>query len=209
MRVWKIAAAAVAGVAAWAFVDLNIPTRGSLREFDPMEVARIETDMWRSYYERKRGALFFQLAGLLRRQFHMPFLRSHVTAFHAAKAAIVFQEGSSRVDYGKAVPYLIRYYEPILPWKEDVEKVAHLELEWWIVHRERNSRSQQDLELALAELQGAIYREAAERFREHAHFRAEAMLLRDRQEKSPDWAEIRKQLEQAWVSLWRVAQASG
>ena len=38
-----------------------------------------------------------------------------------------------------------------------VERVAALELEWWIVHRQRDRHAPGDLERALAELQAAIY----------------------------------------------------
>ncbi len=47
-----------------------------MREFDPDEVARLETAMWRSYYEKQRVSLFNQLAELLRTQYHMTPIKS-------------------------------------------------------------------------------------------------------------------------------------
>src|SRR5205085_12495088 len=90
------------GAAAWAAADLWRPRSTSLRQFDPDNTARLETDMWRSYYDKERLRLFNELAVLLRQQYHMPLLRSYVVAFRAAKAAFVFKDGTNRSDYERA-----------------------------------------------------------------------------------------------------------
>jgi hypothetical protein len=56
----------------WAAIDLWRPVSTSLREFDAEEVARLETQMWRSYYAKERLRLFNELAELLRRQYRLP-----------------------------------------------------------------------------------------------------------------------------------------
>jgi hypothetical protein len=81
-----------------ALLDLYYPRVTQMREFDPDEVARLETAMWRSYYEKRRLALFNQLAELLRTQYRMPPLRSNVVAYYAADAAFVFKKGQERSD---------------------------------------------------------------------------------------------------------------
>lgn len=48
-----------------ALYDLSYPRTTLMREFDPDEVARLETARWRSYYEKHRLSLFTQLAELL------------------------------------------------------------------------------------------------------------------------------------------------
>lgn len=73
-------------LSAWMAFDLYFPRQTDLRAFDADEVARLDAEMWRSYYDREPVKLFFQLAELLRRQFDLPFLRSHLAAFQAAKA---------------------------------------------------------------------------------------------------------------------------
>jgi hypothetical protein len=55
--------------------------------FDPDEVARLETAMWRSYYDRRRLPLFGQLVALLQGQFHLQPLRAVTLAGLAARAA--------------------------------------------------------------------------------------------------------------------------
>src|SRR5438105_5087960 len=140
-RRWlMVCAAAVASVVLWVTIDLANRSRHDLRNFDGHEVARLETAMWRSYYDHHRLQLFLELAELLRRQYHLPFWQSNVAAYHAARAAVVFQRGHSRPDYMLALPDLVSFYGSIQQHSTtpfDVDKVAGLELEWWIMHRER------------------------------------------------------------------------
>src|SRR6267142_2540060 len=76
-------------VAVWVAEDLLLPRSANIRDFDPDEVGRLETAMWRSYYARERAALFNQLAETLRTQYHLPLVRSNAVAYQAAKAAFV------------------------------------------------------------------------------------------------------------------------
>ena len=84
------------------------------------------------------------------------------------------------------------------PTPFDVDRVGRLELEWWIVHRERDRHPAGDLDHALAELQSAIYSRPDAAFAEHARRRAEAMLIRDA---GGDWGRIAELLDNSWVSL--------
>src|ERR1051325_8873134 len=65
---------AAAGTA-WLAVDLWRPVSTDLRNFDPEVVAKLDTDMWRSYYDKERLKLFNQLAYLLRQQYQLPLAR--------------------------------------------------------------------------------------------------------------------------------------
>ena len=200
------------GLAVWIAVDLWRPVSQNLRQFDPEEVARLDTDMWRSYYDRERLKLFNQLAFLLRRQYRMPLLRSYVVGFHAAKAAFIFKEGHGRADYERALPDLLAYYAAIRKVSTtpfDVQRTARLELEWWIVHRERNRLPAGALDRALADLAAEIYQMPRERFAEHARYRAEAMVLRDDRAEAngaseSDWQTIHGLLGHSWTSLWHA-----
>jgi hypothetical protein len=55
----------VLAAAAWG----GWPRRADLRAFEPAEMARLETAMWRDYYERRYPALFYHLYALSRTQF--------------------------------------------------------------------------------------------------------------------------------------------
>ena len=190
--------------------DLYYPRTAKMREFDPNEVARLETAMWRSYYDKKQVQLFNQLSELLRTQYHMPLVRSNQVAYYAANAAFAFKEGKTPADYEKAIPELVKFYDAIRKISDipfDVDRVARLELQWWIVHRERWKRQPDELPRALAELQSALYGVPVERVLEHGRLRAEAMKIRDTKADNgtamseEDWSKISELLRQSWYSL--------
>ena len=208
---WIVLAIVVVALG-WLGFDLYAPRQTRLRDFDPNEVARLETAMWRSYYDKERVKLFNQLSETLRQQYHMPLVRSNAVAYQAAKAAFVFKEGKQRVDYEKALPNLVNYYTAIRAMSDtpfDVERAAKLELEWWIVHRQRAKHQPGDLAQALADLQAELFRLPAERFQEHARLRAEAMTIRDDKAAASgvseaDWQHIEELLRGSWQSLWKA-----
>ena len=207
-RLSRLILAALAALVLWAVFDLRGPCSHDLRAFQPDEVGSLDAAMWRSYYDHRQLRLFSQLATLLRTQYGLPLLRSYVVAFHAARAAVVFQRGRTRADYEHALPDLRSFYgaiDRVSLQHFDVERAARLELEWWIIHRERAAHAPGDLPRALAELQSAIYHEPADRFVEHARERADAMLRRDAaagRREEPDWAEIDRELKHSWTLLW-------
>jgi hypothetical protein len=215
-RLLLIVLAIIAAALGWIGFDLYAPRQTRLREFDPNEVARLETAMWRSYYDKERVKLFNQLSETLRRQYHMPLVRSNAVAYQAAKAAFVFKEGKQRADYEKALPNLVNYYTAIRAMSDvpfDVERAAKLELEWWIVHRQRARHKPDDLANALANLQAELFRLPAERFQEHARWRAEAMIIRDNKAEAggvseADWQRIEELLRGSWQSLWKVVNGA-
>lgn len=216
-RVLKIGAVLVLVLAAWVTYDLSSSSRTSLREFDADEVARLDTAMWRSYYSRQRARLYTQLTELLRTQYRLPFWRSNAVAYRAAKAAFVFKDGHSRADYERALPDLVSFYKSIRSVSDtdfDPERAAKLELEWWIVHRERKQHAPGDLERALADLQAELFRVPAERLMEHARLRAEAMVIRDTKAEQggvteDDWKRIDELLHQSWRSLHAAVNSPG
>jgi hypothetical protein len=191
------------------------PSRpADLRRFDPKAVARIETSMWRSYYGHKPLHLFGELSGLMREQYGMSWFRAKMSAYHAARAAVKFHEGSSRPDYERALPDSVEYYRAIRSTSAtrfDVHEAARRELEWWIVHRERDRYGKAALIRSLASLQECLYQLPAERFQGHAAARAEAMLIRDTGAAEggvteADWLRIAGLLDQSWTVLWQAVQ---
>jgi hypothetical protein len=212
----KLVLLAAAGFTVWAALDLWAPRRSDLRRFDPKEVARIETDMWRSYYDRKPVALYSQIGELMRTQYRFPWLGSQLAAYHAAKAAFIFKGGGKWVEYERALADLRAFYRAIRKVSDvafDADRAARRELEWWIVHRQRERYGREALVAALAELQAAIYNEPAALFQEHAAARADAMLLRDGAASrggvgDRDWAHIHQLLIKSWSSLRQSLAAS-
>ena len=199
-----------------AAYDLYFPRTAKMREFDPDEVARLETAMWRSYYEKKQVQLFNQLSELLRTQYHMPLIRSNQVAYYAANAAFTFKECKTETECEKALPDLVKFYGAIRKMSDipfDVDRVARLELQWWIIHRERWKRQPGELDKALAELQAAIYNVPVDSVMEHGRLRAQAMAIRDAKAENgdmteEDWAKINELLRQSWRSLAKAVKSS-
>ena len=200
-------------IVGWIVIDLWQAPSGDLQSFDPKEVARLETEMWKSYYERRPVDLFLQLAQLVRYQYHLPLLRSYLTAYHASRAAFAFKDGQSRADYEKALPELEDFYIAIIRDRSKVGEIARRELDWWIIHRERGSQPPGALEGSLARLQAAIYGIPENRFESHARLRAEAMLLRDDTAarggaSAEDWRHIEELLQQSWAVHWHAIRGA-
>jgi hypothetical protein len=107
------------------------------------------------------------------------------------------------------LPDLVKFYQSLRNMSDipfDADRAARLELEWWIIHRERARQPPGELAHALAELQAEIYRIPIERLLEHGRLRAEAMTIRDTKADAggvteADWAKIDELLHQSWRSL--------
>jgi hypothetical protein len=203
-----VAGTAVVLIAVVAY-DLFGPWRADFCRFDPEETARLETAMWRAYYERRPAALFLDLARFLRTEFHLPPGRSLLVAYYASRAAFVFKDGKSRSDYERALPDLERYFaelERVGRLGNDPRQLAPIELEWWIVHRERDHHPRGDLDRAVAEAAAAVYHVPVERTLEHGRLRAEAMVIRDEKAAAgavseADWGRIEALLRESYRSL--------
>jgi hypothetical protein len=200
----------------WIGEDLLVPRQSSLTRFDGHEVGRLETAMWRSYYGHQPARLYIQLLDVLRQQYHLPFWSASLASWHAARAAVVFQRGHNRRDYELALTDLTEYYSLIRRSSDtpfSVEDAARLELEWWIVHRERATHPPDDLERSLAALQTTIYQRPEGLFQDHARDRARAMLLRDDAQakggvSEADWRAIGTLLDSSWTSLEKAVKGN-
>lgn len=208
-RILLAALVAVVLLALWITIDLNYGYKVDITNFNPDEIARLDTAMWRSYYNGERFKLFRELGETLESQFHFPFWRRQLVAFYAARAAFVFKDGKTREDYEKALPDLRKFFSHIHDISEtnfDVETAAKLELEWWIVHRERKDHAPGDLSIALSDAASALYDSSAYDLKEYGDTRARAMRIRDEKAETggvtePDWQKIDELLHRSWRAL--------
>lgn len=198
----------------YAGVDLFWRFHRDLRQFDPVATGKLETDMWRSYYDRRPFKLFFELTEMLRTQYKFPWLRSYLGAYYATKAAFVFKDGKQRSDYEKALPALESYFTAIHRTGDinfDINNAAKLELEWWIVHRQREQYGKTALDTACANAAAAIYLVSPDSTLAHGRLRADAMVIRDVRAAAggvseEEWAQIDQLLQGCYRSLRRVIQ---
>ena len=158
------------GLTLWIGADILYPTRADLRAFDAHAVARLETQMWRSYYEHHVIRLFNELAELLQREYVMPFWRSRVAAYQAARAAVTFQRGHNRSEYLKALPNLRQFLSArraTAGARAFRFNQAGRSRTRMVDHTSRTrDHAPTDLPRALADLQAAIYRQPAGRLRD-------------------------------------------
>jgi hypothetical protein len=193
----------VLAAAAWG----GWPRRADLRAFEPAEMARLETAMWRDYYERRYPALFYHLYALSRTQFGFSPLDSVRIALSAARAAKAFQPTRSRAAAAAAMPQLVVYYEllrPAAPNAFDVDVAARLELDWWQARREAVAPA--DYGVTIAKVDAMTYGRPADdpAILGSGIARAEAMALRDARGQGisdSDWREIEDRLLEAYRLL--------
>ncbi|MBN3787977.1 hypothetical protein G3N94_13865 [Burkholderia sp. Ac-20353] len=214
---WRRAALALFVVlAGYVAADLFLPLNRDLSQFDPIATGTLETGIWRAYYDRRHIALFLQLAESLRTQYRFPWLRSYVGAYYGASAAFTFKEGNERSDYVKALPALKTYFKLIRNTGNrsfDLDHTSKLELEWWIVHRQRARYPPGALADACAAAAAALYMVPARSTSEFGRLRAQAMLLRDAREDAGsvtknDWITIESMLHQGYVSLGHAVSST-
>ena len=112
--------------------------KSDLRQFDYKKVARLDTAMWRAYYNHQFIKLFFLLLQVMRSQLRLNWYLTVKMAYYAGWAAADYRLRKGREDYKKTLSNLTKY-EKILSEHSiqpfDYEKVARLELEWWDIHR--------------------------------------------------------------------------
>ena len=208
--VLALAAALLGGLVAYT----AWPRHADLRAFEPPEIARLEMAMWRDYYEKRYGALFYHLYALSRTQFGFSPLDSLRIALAAARAAKAFQPTRSREAANTALPPLVTYYRLLAtaaPGGFDVEQAARLELDWWQARREAVGPEQYGL--TVAQVAAITYGKQADQASLviSGIGRAEAMAYRDARGEAmtdQDWSEIECRLRRAYQSL-KAAVAKG
>ena len=193
--------ALLAGLLAYA----AMPRRADITRFDPAATARLETLMWRHYYDHRFAALFADLYRLARDEQGFSPLDSLRIAIDAARAARAFQPTTSRRDAQVAVPLLADYFSVLArgaPGPVDVDAAARAELDWWQARRE--AVGPQQYGLTIARVATLLYGVDDADVRAFGVIRAQAMAFRDARDADigeADWAAIERQLLDAYRHL--------
>jgi hypothetical protein len=190
---------------ALAAAYFSYPRHADLTAFDAATMARLESSMWRDYYEKRYVALFGDLYSVSRDEYGFSPLDSVELAVTAARAAKTFQPSTSRAEAEAALPMLVSYFGILAEAAKaplEVDDVARTELAWWQARREEVPTKQYGLIIArVATMLYGVDNEDVRRFGEQ---RAEAMAYRDARGADiteADWARITEQLEVAYRLL--------
>jgi hypothetical protein len=208
-RHWLVVATILAAAIAAYIV---VPRQADLSRFDPAEMARRETAMWRSYYEKRYLPLLFALYETARREQGFSPLDSVRVAVAAARAEKAFQPSTSRAEAEAAIPYLTGYFRMLAqaaPVPVEVEEAARTELAWWQARRE--SVPPEQYGAVIARVSTLLYGVDNADIRRAGIIRARAMEYRDAHAAGmteADWSEIGKELEAAYRLLKKAVSSS-
>ena len=182
----------------------------TIRTFDPARVARLETENWEAYYQKRWGRLLQVSVGLVQEAFGLNLWQALQGAYLVGRAEIAAAPFPDN-DVPKAEAYMRRFYGLVKRIHHEdfnVEQAARLEVNWWVVHRQHFGQADsQPLVEALIDLYAATFRLPRERVRDAAHWRAEAMRYSDqwvnesKASGSPLLAQVEAELLKSYTAL--------
>jgi hypothetical protein len=183
--------------------------------FDGARLAHLEVEGLKAYYDRRWLDCFRYLLQIAREQFGLSLFRAMQNAYYFTKASVAW----APVDHKAEVThdYIRRFYRVAkrhgnhgkgLPF--DAEKVAGIEFQYWILHRERGINPNNDPEpyiQCLTELHSAIFGLPNEQTRYSGEKRAEGTDAIDRvtgkrsTDIEADWRKAEAALSDAYHSI--------
>jgi len=180
------------------------------RDFDPDELARLETAMWKAYYRRQPARLFALLIRAIRAQADLSWPRAVWVSLLLTKAAAGFARSTG--DYERFAPDIGRAYRAMnLPRNVDVDAVARHELRWCVVRREIGLAAGKAAGDSITDLYASLYDMPRESVADAGRLRGLAAEVRDRgATDDPDgplgagtayWPEVARLLRDSYRSL--------
>jgi hypothetical protein len=193
-------AALLLPLAAWWQHECAQP---NLNAFDPEQMGRRESALWRSYYAGRGLRLGYQMMGIACGQYGFSWWDGTRIAVHSARAALAFRKNT---DDPRCLPALCDYYALVRKATRtefDIQTAATLELQWWKERRQKMAPP--DYARTIARLTSLLYGLPAEATLPAAKLRASAMAYRDARRATglsdDEWAELDRQLTSAYTAL--------
>ncbi len=185
----------------------------TIRTFDPARVARLETENWAAYYQKRWGRLLQVSVSMVREAFGLSWWQALQGAYLVGRAEIAAAPFPNN-DIPKAEAYMRRFYAMVKRIHHenfDVDQAARLEVNWWVVHRQNFAKADsQPLVEALVDLYAATFRLSREQVHEAAYWRAEAMRYSDQwvnESKASD-SPLLRQVEAELVKSYTALRAA-
>jgi len=153
-----------------------------IRNFDPGKIAHYEKENYVAYYQKDWLKLLRVSVSLVKESFGLSWLQAAYGAYLVARAEIAFAPFPDN-DIPKAEAYMTRFYQFIKNVHRedfDVRRAAHLEVNWWSVHRKLfGNAGNQELVEALTDLYAEAYGIEPAKVQVSARQRAQGMLYSD------------------------------
>ena len=153
-----------------------------IRNFDPGKIAHYEKENYVAYYQKDWLKLLRVSVSLVKESFGLSWLQAAYGAYLVARAEIAFAPFPDN-DIPKAEAYMTRFYQFIKNVHRedfDVRRAAHLEVNWWSVHRKLfGNAGNKELVEALTDLYAEAYGIEPAKVQVSARQRAQGMLYSD------------------------------
>ena len=153
-----------------------------IRNFDPGKIAHYEKENYVAYYQKDWLKLLRVSVSLVKESFGLSWMQTACGAYLVARAEIAFAPFPEN-DIHRAEAYMTRFYQFIKNVHRedfDVRRAAHLEVNWWSVHRKLfGNAGNQELVEALTDLYAEAYGIEPAKVQVSARQRAQGMLYSD------------------------------
>ena len=197
------------GVVAWW---PSTATQGRLT-FDPAQMAFIETEGWRSYYDRNWMRALGLMLELNHDVFGLRWPDAILAAYYSTRAQIAFAGANNNVPL--AQEYIAKYYGVIARargLRYDPTRAAEAEMRYWIVHRQVAAQPDNPAPLvdSLADLHATLFDIPAEAARASGVERTAAAQAVDRitghrsTDVAADWREVETRLRAGYEIVARA-----
>ena len=152
------------------------------RHFDPQKLAHYETQNYVAYYQKDWLRLLRVSVGMVQQSFGLTWLQAVYGAYLVAHGEIAFAPFPDN-DVPGAEAWVRRFYQFIKNIHHedfDVARAAHLEVNWWIVHRKLFGNAQnRELAQAVRDLYAEAYGIEPAKLEKAAALRVQGMLYSD------------------------------
>lgn len=182
----------------------------------PQRVAYFEANGWRAYYEHNWLKVLRLIVALCQEEFHIPFPLSLLAAYYTTRASIAWAPVDHNIQ--NVLTYLHKFYRIAQRHSRlhfDAERVATLELQYFVVHRNLSGKEDKtELIQTMADLHSAIFGITPAQARTSAELRVLAMntvdLITSNTSLDPasDWAKLEEYLRQCYTSIEREQAAT-